>query len=105
MRKERKVNIIRALKDEIDFYKQQTVKPMKLNMTELNHLRIQQVFSREEVMNFTHMPEEVRTALIQRKIAKAVEDSIAKLPVETEFDVYSETYRVSLDLWVKQKGL
>ena len=105
MKKERKVNIIRALKDEIDFYKQQTVKPMKINMTELNHLRIQQVFSMEEVMHITQMPEEVRTALIHHKIAKAVEDSITKLPLETEFDVYSKTYRVSLDLWVKQKGL
>ena len=102
MRKERKVNIIRALKDEIDFYKRLTVKTMTLNPQELKHLRIQQVFSREEVMQITKMPKEVRVSLIKSRIAKEVLDSIRELPVITEYDEYSGIYRVSLDLWFKQ---
>lgn len=106
MRKDRKVNIIRALKQELSFYKQSTVKPpMVFNTSELKHLRIQQIFSMEEAIYFTRLPKELRTPLIHRRIAKAVEDSIGKLPVVTEFDENSGTYRVSLDLWVKPKDI
>ncbi len=104
MRKERKVNIIRALKQELSFYKQSSVKPMILNTTELKHLRIQQIFSMEEVMHITRLPKELRTSLIQSRIAKAVQDSIGELPVVTEFDEHYGTYRVSLDLWVKPEN-
>lgn len=105
MRKDRKVNTIRALKRELSFYKQSTIKPMVSNTTELKHLRIQQIFSMEEAIYFTQLPKELRTPLIQRRISKAVEDSIEELPVVTEFDEYSGTYRVSLDLWVKPKDI
>lgn len=104
MEKDRKVNTIRALKNTIDFYKRQTVKPAILyNTTELKHLRIQQVFSREEVMEITRAPKEMRTSIFKHRIAKAFNDSIGELPVKTEFDEDSGTYKVSLDFWVEQK--
>lgn len=89
MRRERKVNIIRALKDELEFYKG------------LNHLRLQQMFSREEVMQ---MPKEEVSPLLQHRMAKAFENAIMELPIETEFDEHFGVYRASLDLWVKPKG-
>lgn len=105
MRKERKINIIRALKEELSFYKKTSVNRIVFDTTELKHLRIQQIFSMEEAIYFTQLPKELRTPLIQRRISKAVEDSIEELPVVTEFDEYSGTYRVSLDLWVKPKDI
>lgn len=101
MRKDRKVNTIRALKQELSFYKKSTVNRMVFNTQELKHLKIQQIFSREEVIYFTSLPKELRKAYVHRRIAKAVEDSIGVLPVVIEFDERSGTYRVSLDLWVK----
>lgn len=100
MRRERKVNIIRALKDELDFYKRQPVGVRTITMTGLNHLRLQQMFSREEVMQ---MPKEMVSPLLQHRMAKAFENAIMELPIETEFDEHFGVYRASLDLWVKPK--
>ena len=101
MKAERKVNIIRALKSEIDFYKRQLVPVNVVYKTDLNHLRLQQMFSREEVMQ---MPKEMVSPLLQHRMTKAFEDAIMELPIETEFDEHFGVYRASLDLWVKPKG-
>ncbi len=100
MRKERKVNIIRSLKHEISFYKRQllTVNHITMDRTELKHLRLHQMFSREEVMQ---MPKEMLSPLLQYRMVKAFESAIMELPIETEYDDYFGAYRASLDLWVK----
>lgn len=102
MRRERKVNIIRSLKHELSFYKRQPVGVRTVNMTGLNHLRLQQMFSREEVMQ---MPKEEVSPLLQHRMAKAFEDAIMQMPIETEFDEHFGVYRARLDLWVKPKGV
>lgn len=96
MRSERKVNTIRALKYELDYYKRQSVGIKTVYMTDLKHLRIQQMLLREEAMQ---MPEEVISPLLQRKMVKAFENVIMRLPIETEFDENLGAYRASLDLW------
>lgn len=100
MRKDRKVNIIRSLKHELSFYKRQLITPRIVYQTELTHLRLQQVFSREEVMQ---MPKDVMPDLLQRRLSRAFENAIMQMPIETEFDDYFGVYRSSLDLWVKPK--
>ena len=59
MKAERKVNIIRALKDEINFYKQQLVPINVLDRTELNHLKLNGIFSIDEVIQ---MPKDAISA-------------------------------------------
>lgn len=94
---ERKVNIIRALKSEIDFYKRQLVPVNVFYKTDLKHLRLCSSFSMQ-------MPKDVISPLLVHKIVKAFEDSIMELPIETEYDEHFGVYRASLDLWVKPKG-
>lgn len=100
MRKDRKVNIIRSLKHEISFYKRQLlpVNHITIDRTELQHLRLHQVFSREEVMQ---MPKDVFPDLLKRRLSRAFENAIMQMPIETEFDEYFGVYRATLDLWVK----
>lgn len=97
MKAERKLNIIRALKNELDFYKRQPFPVRVIETTELNHLRLHQMFSREEVIQ---MPKDIISPLLKHRMAKAFEDAIMELPIETEFDEHFGVYRASLDLWV-----
>ena len=98
MRRERKVNIIRALKNEIYFYKRQFPVKHIARTTELNHLRLRSTVSAKEVVN---MPKDIISPLLVRRMVKAFEDSIMELPIETEYDEYFGVYRASLDMWVK----
>ena len=82
MQKERKVNVIRALKNELEFYKRQPVPVREISAVDLVHLRLEQTFPREEVLR---MPKEIL------------------FPIETEFDEHDLVYRTRLDLWVKPK--
>ena len=100
MKRERKVNIIRALKNELYLYKRQSIGVKTVHRTDLNHLRLNQMFTSEEVMK---MPKESLSPLLQRRMVKAFEDAIIKLPIETEFDEKTGVYRASIDLWVKPK--
>lgn len=100
MEKDRKVNTIRALKSELLFYKKKSITPLKVDTTYLKHLRIQQAFSREEVIQ---MPKDIVSPLLIRRMVKAFEDSITELPIETEYDEDLGIYKAKLDLWVKQK--
>lgn len=93
MNKDRKVNIIRALKHELSFYKRQPFCVKTVNMTGLKHLRVQQMISREEMMQ---MPKDMIASFIKYKM---VESAITELPIETEFDEHFGVYRASLDLW------
>ena len=101
MRKERKVNIIRALKDEIDFYNRQHVcVKYSMDMTRLNHLRLNGAVSVNEVMN---TPKDILASLLARRMVKTFEDSIKELPIETEYDENLGMYKLNLDIWVKKK--
>lgn len=100
MRKDRKVNTIRALKHELDFYKRQPVNVHVFDRTELKHLRLHSAFSKNEVME---MPRDVISSLLIHRMAKAFEDSIMDLPIETEYDEHFWGYEANLDLWVKPK--
>ena len=100
MRKPRKVNTIRALKQEIAFYKRQIVPVNVVYKTDLNHLRLCSSFDREEVVQ---IPKDNLSHLIVHRIAKAFEDTVTELPIETEYDENFGFYRASLDLWVKPK--
>ena len=98
MRRERKVNIIRALKDEIDFYKRQHVcVKYSMDMTGLNHLKLSSAFNVDEVMN-------IPKSLLVRRMVKLFEDVIMELPIETEYDEHFGVYKASLDIWVKPMG-
>ena len=103
MRKKRKVNIIRALKDEINFYKRQLFVPAKYQMdrTELNHLRLNGAVSINEVMNAPTST--ILASLLAHRMVKTFEDSIKELPIETEYDEHLGIYRANLDIWVKKE--
>ena len=100
MRSERKVNTIRALKQEIAFYKRQMVPVNVVYKTELNHLRLCTSFSRGEVVQ---IPKDILSSILVHRIAKAFEDTVTELPIKTEYDEHFGIYRASLDLWVKPK--
>lgn len=100
MQKPRKVNIIKALKSEIYFYKRQSVPVKMFNMTDLNHLRLNASFSLQEVVQ---MPKDVLSPLLIHKLAKAFEDSIMQMPIETYYDESFGMHKATLDLWVKPK--
>lgn len=103
MRSVRKVNIIRALKDEIIFYKKQ-LDPInmhdRLDRTELKHLRLSAEFSLHEV---EQMPKDVLSPLLIHKIVESFKNTIMYLPMETEYDERFDIYKAILDLWVKPK--
>lgn len=102
MRKERKVNIIRALKDEIDFYNRQYVcVKYSMDMTRLNHLRLNCAVSINEVMNTPKST--ILASLLARRMVKSFENSIEELPIEIEYDDHLGIYKVNLDIWVKKK--
>lgn len=100
MRKDRKVNMIRALKSEVNFYKRQLMPANVVYQTELKHLRLRSAFSRQEVVQ---MPKDMLSPLLQHRIVEAFENTITELPIETEFDEEFGVYRASIDLWVKPK--
>ena len=102
MKAERKVNIIRALKSEINFYKRQLVPVNVIDRTDLNHLRLNASFSVQEVVQ---MPKDILSPLLVYRIAKAFEDTVMEMPIETKFDEHYGMYKASLDLWVKPKDV
>ena len=101
MRKPRKVNTIKALKWEIDYYKRQLVpvNTIVIDRTSLKHMKLHTIFSPQEV---AMMPkDEISDALIHR-MTKAFADYIGSLPIETSYDEQFNVYRAELDLWVKE---
>jgi hypothetical protein len=98
MKAERKVNIIRALKSEIDFYKQRPVPVKMFNMRDLKHLKLCTYFSMQEV---AQTPKDILSLLLIHKMAEAFEGAIIDLPIETEYDKQFDGYKATLDLWVK----
>lgn len=100
MNKERKTNIIKALKHEIHFYKNQPVKIIRETI-DLDHLCITSMFSFEEV---AEMPKDIIPDLLIRKLTKAFSDNIKNFPIRTSLDEQHRRYRADLDLWVDNSG-
>ena len=99
MNKERKTNIIKALKSEIAWYKRQPVKIIR-EVQELEHLCLNTVFTPHEV---AMMPKDVIPDLLINKLAKAFADNISAMPIETSFDEEFNVYKARLDLWMKRR--
>jgi len=102
MKADRKLNIIRALKREIAFYKRQSI-PMPVNIinkAELNHLRLCTTLSKQEVMQ---MPKDDISLMLVYKMVELFNRKVMDLPIETKFDEEFGMYKAILDLWVKPK--
>ena len=95
----KKDSIIKALKEEIGFYKHLKV-PVVYQTTDLMHLRIQSAFTPEEVYQ---MPRDVIPELLAAKLSDAFAGNINMLPIETEYDERYRIYKAHLDIWVKSK--
>ncbi len=104
MTKPRKVNTIKALKREINYYKKQ-LSPFNHcisfieETTPLKHLKLQTMFLPFEV--FTMKKDEISDLLIQR-MTNIFADYISRLPIKTSYDEKFNVYRADLDLWVKE---
>lgn len=98
MKKPRKINTIKALKREIEYYKRQTFPVKFIEHTPLNHLKLQTMFTPNEVIM---MPKDVIPNLLINRMAKVFADNIASLPIITSYDKQLDMYRAEIDLWVK----
>ena len=101
MNKERKTNIIKALKSEIAWYKRQPCEEIIRETIDLDHLCISSMFSFEEV---AEMPKDIIPDLLIRKLTKAFSDNIKDFPIRTSLDEKHRSYRADLDLWVDNSG-
>lgn len=99
MRKPRKVNTIKALKWEIEYYKRQRVSFNVIDRTQLRHMKLHTMFSPHEV---DMMPKDVIPDMLIHRMTKAFADYISSLPIETSYDEKYNVYRAELDLWVKE---
>jgi hypothetical protein len=98
MNKDRKVNIIRDLKEEIIFYKKQLIPVNTIDRTRLNHLKLSIAFTPEEIIT---MPADAKEDLIAHRMTKVFADSVMQMPIETEFDFQQNRYKATLDLWTR----
>lgn len=100
MKKPRKINTIKALKWEIEYYKRQTFPVNVVYENKLRHLRLTSIFSPDEVAG---MPRDCISDLLIHRMTKAFADYIMRLPIETSYDEEYNVYKAKLDLWVKPK--
>lgn len=98
MNKDRKANIIKALKLDLARYKRLPVTSTIIYQTELKQFRLQAMFLPSEVYA---MPKDAIPELLIRRMVHQFEESIAQLPIETDFDEQRNVYKARLDLWVK----
>lgn len=98
MRKPRKVNTIRALKQEIAFYKRQLVPVNVVYKTDLKHIKLSTVFSPQEV---ELMRKDAISNILVYRMKQSFADYILSLPIETSYDERFNIYKAELDLWVK----
>ena len=100
MKKPRKINTIKALKWEIEYYKRQLVPVNVVDRTSLKHLRLHTMYSPHEV---AMMPRDGISDILIHRMSKAFADYIMSLPIETSYDEKYNVYKAELDLWVKPK--
>lgn len=98
-RRERKVNTIKALKQELEYYKKQPVRIRVVDRTELRHMKLQTAFSPREIIM---VPKSIISDITIDRMTKAFSDYISSLAIETTYDAKSDIYKASLDLWVKE---
>lgn len=99
MRKPRKVNTIKALKWEIEYYKKQLVSVNYIDRTQLQHLKLHTMFSPFEV---SMVKNDAISDLLIHRMTKAFADYVLSLPIEKSYDEKFNVYRAELDLWVKE---
>lgn len=99
MKKPRKINTIKALKWEIEYYKRQLVPVNVVDRTSLKHLRLHTMYSPHEV---AMMPRDAISDMLIHRMSKAFTDYIVSLPIETSYDKKYNVYKAELDLWVKE---
>lgn len=102
MRKPRKVNTIKALKWEIDYYKRQLVpvNTIVIDRTTLKHIGLQTIFASHEV---AMMSKDEISNKLKHRMTNAFADYISSLPIETSYDEQFDVYRAELNLWVKEE--
>jgi hypothetical protein len=100
MTKPRKVNTIKALKWEIDYYKRQLVpvNTIVIDRTSLKHMRLQIMFEPHEIAMLSN---DAISDMVMNRLAKSF-THITNLPIKTNYDERLGMYRAELDVWVKE---
>lgn len=99
MNKERRVNIIKALKEELHRYKKSRVQYV-INQHIYDRLRLQSCVLYEDVLN---TPEEVLENVVKDQIADKFRKSLGTLiPFYTEDDERMRTKKVVVDIYVRR---
>ena len=98
MKSERKINMIKALKKELNYYEKEALRTYTVDRTGLRHLRLKTAYSAIEV---AYMSKDELDPLIIRSMSKAFGDILNQMPMETEYDERFQMYKVTLDLWIK----
>lgn len=99
MQKPRRVNTIRALKEEISFYKRQPVRFGVVDRTQLKHIKLISTFSPFEVAT---MKKDAISDLLLHRMSEAFKDYIINLPINKSYDEELNVYRADIDLWVRE---
>lgn len=102
MQKERKVNIIRALKADIRDLKKQLEFFMpyyqgEIKRKQLKHYKITSVIPFHEVM---HLSQVEASKMLIYKMIEQLEKDFLNFPIKTEFDERTYIYKASIDFWV-----
>jgi hypothetical protein len=101
MNKERRVNIIKALKNELSFYKRQPVQYTVME-SNLKHLTLNTRIETDVIMNSNEIG---LKNYLERRFSEQFTDAISsnKIPVKTEYDEYSRDCKITVDLYVKRE--
>ncbi len=100
MNKPRYMNLYKALKKELDYYKYQNLN-FHFENKPFHHLRLKSFFSRYEVMD---IPKDRIPEILIRRISRAFEDSIMQFPIIINYKKESGIYEAVLDLYIEQKN-
>lgn len=96
MTKQRNRNIIKALQSEIRYYKSQPIKCQVVNIP-LKHLRVRSFIAESEIKS---IPKDYIPKIITMRMARAIEDGINQLPIDTNYNHELRRYDITLDLWI-----
>lgn len=102
MNKERRVNIIKALKNELSFYKRQPVKYTVME-SNLKHLALNTRIETDVIMNSNEIG---LKNYLERRFSEQFVNAISsnKIPVKTEYDEHSRDCKITVDLYVLDEG-
>lgn len=97
MNKERKINKIKALEEQIRYYKRLSIPVKTIYQSQLEHIKFNAVLSRYEVMN---IPEDMIKDILIHKLLDDFFDKNLRLPFKVMYDENLQFYKATLDLWV-----